>query len=119
MEKTNALNFISILKDFLVFLQTYTKTKFGAGVVGFLLACVISYFIIIEKDETIRSLRAENEQLKIANSAIRIEAQKEAREYIDFAFSLVQKIREEISDIKDLESKEDLLILEEKMKNNM
>lgn len=113
------MKIIPVLKDFLIFLQTYTKTKFGAGVIGFLLACVISYFIIIEKDETIRSLRAENESLKITISSVRIESQKEAREYIDFAFSLVQKIREEISDMKDLKSEEDLLILEEKMKNGI
>lgn len=107
-----------LIKKILVFLQTYTETRFGSFVVGFLLACTVIYYGVLKNQiVTIESYRAENSNLKytiddyrkkldIAKEEARIEAQREAREYLDYTYSLVKDMRNEVSEKKVKTSKE-------------
>lgn len=117
MEKLN------IVKNILLFLQTYVSTRFGAGVVGFLLSCTIIYYGIVKNQfDTIESYKSENEDLKKALNEVnekiviireeaRKEAQKEAREYIDYTYSLIRNMRLEVSG-KRLKTEQEIIQLE-------
>lgn len=107
-----------LIKKILLFLQTYTETRFGSFVVGFLLACTVMYYGVLKNQiVTIESYRAENSNLKftiddyrkkldIVKEEARIEAQREAREYLDYTYSLVKDMRNEVSEKKVKTSKE-------------
>lgn len=75
------------------------------------------YGVLKNQIVTIESYRAENSNLKysiddyrkkldIAKEEARIEAQREAREYLDYTYSLVKDMRNEVSEKKVKTSKE-------------
>lgn len=75
------------------------------------------YGVLKNQIVTIESYRAENSNLKFAiddyrkkldivKEEARIEAQREAREYLDYTYSLVKDMRNEVSEKKVKTSKE-------------
>lgn len=75
------------------------------------------YGVLKNQIVTIESYRAENSNLKftiddyrkkldIVKEEARIEAQREAREYLDYTYSLVKDMRNEVSEKKVKTSKE-------------
>ena len=104
---------LNIFKKFLLFLQTYSKTRFGSGAIGFLIAGSVSYaayyFIWISflqkelKIKTDSNLKLENalqlcnEQKANIREQVRKELKAEERDHLDFAFEYVQKVQENVS----------------------
>jgi len=123
-------NKINIIEKAFLLLQKIVQTRFGSALVGFFLAAALAYFIVIEGQRlTIESYREEvkdlRKSLKIANEQVytieketRKEAQKEAQQYIDYAFSLIHNMRNEIP-IKRDKVEQEIKQLEEKRKEVM
>lgn len=104
---------LNIFKKFLLFLQTYSKTRFGSGAIGFLIAGSVSYaayyFIWISflqkelKIKTDSNLKLENalqlcnEQKANIREQVRKDVKAEERDHLDFAFEYVQKVQENVS----------------------
>lgn len=123
-------NKINIIEKAFLLLQKIVQTRFGSALVGFVLASVLSYFIVIEGQRmTIESYREEikdchlslksaNEKVYTIEKETRKEAQKEAQQYIDYAFSLIHNVRNEIP-IKRDEVEQEIKQLEQKRKEVM
>lgn len=123
-------NKLNIIEKAFLLLQKIVQTRFGSALVGFFLAAALAYFIVIEGQRlTIEGYREEVKDcrlaLKIANEKVYIieketrkEAQKEAQQYIDYAFSLIQSVRNEIP-IKRDEVEQEIKQLEQKRKEVM
>ena len=123
-------NKINIIEKAFLLLQKIVQTRFGSALVGFFLAAALAYFIVIEGQRlTIESYREEvkdcrlalklaNEQVYTIEKETRKEAQKEAQQYIDYAFSLIHNVRNEIP-IKRDKVEQEIKQLEKKRKEVM
>ena len=121
---------LNIIEKAFLLLQKIVQTRFGSALVGFFLAAALAYFIVIEGQRlTIESYREEvkdcrlalklaNEQVYTIEKETRKEAQKEAQQYIDYAFSLIHNVRNEIP-IKRDEVEQEIKQLERKRKEVM
>ena len=85
------------------------------------------YGVLKNQIVTIESYRAENSNLKftiddyrkkldIVKEEARIEAQREAREYLDYTYSLVKDMRNEVSE-KKVETSKEIQKLEKELKS--
>ena len=109
---------LNIFKKLLLFLQSYSKTRFGSGVIGFLIAASVSYFIW---DKFIReeiAFRLEEKKLldkKLSDcleekaeirEEVRREVTQEQREAMQFTYEYIQKLQQDISRSNIKKSKE-------------
>lgn len=120
----------NIVKKSLLFLQSYSKTRFGSAVIGFLLCLLIVYYGVIKNQiDVIESYKSENKDLKNAlkesnerlitiREETRKEAQLEAKQYINYTYSLIQNMRNELSD-KKAEKVQKLRQLESELEKKM
>lgn len=109
---------LNIFKKTLLFLQTYSKTRFGSGVIGFLIAvCIMWYGMIESLKSSVVSLQNENKELKkmlnelqnkivVLKEDVRNELKAEQREYLEFTYDYMQKVQENISKTNIKKSKE-------------
>src|SRR5690606_22675263 len=109
---------------------TYSKTRFGSAVIGFLLCLLIVYYGVIRyQQDIIESYKSENKDLKNAlkesnerlitiREETRKEAQLEAKQYINYTYSLIQNMRNELSD-KKAEKVQKLKQLESELEKKM
>lgn len=130
-------NKINIIEKAFLLLQKIVQTRFGSAVVGFVLAATLAYYFgmrsLIEDIESYKAerkdcvlvVKAKNDendmlrkQLSEAKEIARKEAQKEAQQYIDYAFSLIHNMRNEIP-IKRDKVEQEIKQLEEKRKEVM
>lgn len=101
-------NKINLIEKAYNLLQKIVGTKFGSGVVGFVLAGLVAYYGFVEKFKSdIISLQSELYDLKKVNDSLRYKvltirqeeqerAKKEQQEYFDYIYEYSQKIRNEV-----------------------
>lgn len=99
----------NLIRSILLFLQTYSKTRFGSGVIGFLICLGAVYWGIVKnQQETIEVLKLDNAEanrnLKICNQnlvTIREETREDAREeyrvLFEYVSNMTNKMRSEVN----------------------
>lgn len=113
---------LNIFKKTLLFLQSFSKTRFGSGVIGFLIAASVSYgayyFIwisFLEKElkiKTDRNIKLETDlqlckdQKANIREIVRKEMKAEQREYLEFTYDYMQKVQDNISKTNIQKTKE-------------
>ncbi len=109
---------LNIFKKTLLFLQSYSKTRFGSGAIGFLIAGFGMWYGFVENLRlTVTSLQNENKELKktlndvqnkmiVLKEEVRNELKAEQREYLEFTYDYMQKVQENISNTNIKKSKE-------------
>lgn len=119
-------NKFNLLKEILLFLQSYTRTNFGSAVVGFLLCGTILYYGIIKNQtDDIASYKAENNDLKntlkqtndrivLIKEEARQEAIEEQKVYFEYVYDMINKMRSEVN-IKKVQTEKDIKELEREL----
>ena len=109
---------LNIFKKTLLFLQSYSKSRFGSGVIGFMICAVVVWYGMIDNlRQTVLSLQNENKELKhsieelqnkivIIREEIRREVTQEQRESMQFTYEYIQKLQQDISKSNIKKSKE-------------
>lgn len=98
----------NLIRRILLFLQTYAKTRFGSGVIGFLLCLGIMYFGVVKNQiTTIDSLNLDKADLQkdlkfcqnhitIIREEVRAEAREEQKVLFEYVYEMINKMRSEV-----------------------